>query len=73
MSADPLEELLSECVSFIGVQRQLIEHLSDVGQLSGTVNTAMIAELDRFAAAVRQAQQQIIPRRNRPAPGDPGE
>jgi hypothetical protein len=71
MPADPPEDLLTACVAFMGIQRRVIDCLVDAGRPIA-VEAAMTAELDRLAAAVRQAQQRRAARRD-PCGGDPGE
>jgi hypothetical protein len=73
MAADPLEELLSACASFVRAHRELAERVSEIGPATRGVAVAMTAELDRLEAAVRRAQEQSLPGPGHSVGGDPGE
>jgi hypothetical protein len=68
MSVEPVDDLLVACVSFVGAQRRLIDALCESGPPADAVALAMAAELDQFAAAVRQVQRVLAPRQQ----ADPG-
>jgi hypothetical protein len=66
MRDDPIDDLLCACVAFVGTQRRLLDALADPGSPAAAVGTAMTAELDRLAAAVRTSQRRLVPRQRGP-------
>ncbi len=68
MGGDPVDDLLVTCVRYIGAQRRLLEAQHNPDAAPAAVETAMTAELDQLATAVRHAQRHLIPRHR----GDPG-
>jgi hypothetical protein len=60
---DPIDDLLCTCVSFVGTHRRLLDLLAELDdERARKVGTAMTAELDRLAAAVRHSQRGLVPR-----------
>jgi hypothetical protein len=66
MSCDDADEFLSVCVSYVGAQRRLLNLLP---HSTDAVATAMSAQLDQLAAALREARGRDV-RARRSDPGD---
>ena len=67
MRDDPLDDLLCACVAFVGTHRRLLDALADPDPQAAAIATAMTAELDRLAAAVRTSQRRLVPRQPDPS------